>query len=156
GRAGRLGAVMTAVVVDGLKGKEYRLPTERELRAAEVSKAELDGLFSEIPFGLPPAPTPRHGPGAARAFSVDHYVLDTWEKLFTPRQLSSIETLIKCVREMPLKTAKGVLDNYSEAIFSMMRVDLDRAINYMSTICIWEVKAQEIKQTFLRYALPIT
>lgn len=26
GRAGRLGAVMTAVVVDGVKGKEYRLP----------------------------------------------------------------------------------------------------------------------------------
>src|SRR5207249_752183 len=35
GQAGRLGAVMTAVVVDGLKGKEYRLPLdmERELTA---------------------------------------------------------------------------------------------------------------------------
>jgi adenine-specific DNA methylase len=156
GRAGRLGSMMTAVVVDGPKGKEYRLPTERELRATEVSKAELDGLYSEIPFGLPSAPTPRQGPGAARAFSVDHYGLDTWDKLFTPRQLISIGTLIQCVREMPLKTSKGQLDKFSEAIFSMTLVALDRAINYMSTICIWEVKAQEVKQTFLRYALPIT
>ena len=30
GRAGRLGTVMTAVVVDGPRGKEYRLPTEHE------------------------------------------------------------------------------------------------------------------------------
>ena len=31
GKAGRLGAVMTAVVVDGAKGKEYRLPTGHEI-----------------------------------------------------------------------------------------------------------------------------
>jgi hypothetical protein len=31
GRAGRLGAVMTAVVVDGKNGKEYRLPKKQEL-----------------------------------------------------------------------------------------------------------------------------
>ena len=69
GRAGRLGAVMTAVVVGGVKGKEYRLPTNEELRAAEVSKEELDELYEQIPFGLPEEPTPRQGPGAARAFS---------------------------------------------------------------------------------------
>jgi len=33
---------------------------------------------------------------------------------------------------------------------------LDRTINYMSTICIWESVAGEVKQTFLRFALPIT
>ncbi len=32
GRAGRLGAVMTAVVVDGPNGKEYRLPAAEEVR----------------------------------------------------------------------------------------------------------------------------
>ena len=63
GRSGRLGAVMTAVVVDGPKGKEYRLPTEEELRAAEVSQQELDELYAHIPFGLPEEPTPRQGPG---------------------------------------------------------------------------------------------
>ena len=39
GRAGRLDAVMTAVVVDGPKGKgkEYRLPTDHERAVAEVN-----------------------------------------------------------------------------------------------------------------------
>ena len=63
GRAGRLGEVMTAVVVDGPDGKEYRLPTERERQAAQVEPADLDRLYAEIPFGLPEEPTP----SAARA-----------------------------------------------------------------------------------------
>ena len=45
GRAGRLGAVMTAVVVDGPKGKEYRLPEDEELPAAEVSSEEDRGAL---------------------------------------------------------------------------------------------------------------
>ena len=45
GRAGRLGTVMTAVVVDGPRGKEYRLPTEHERTTAEVTDGPApDGL----------------------------------------------------------------------------------------------------------------
>ena len=58
GRAGRLGALMTAVVVDGLRGKEYRLPMELEREAAEVSEERLETLYANIPFGLPDEPLP--------------------------------------------------------------------------------------------------
>ena len=71
GRAGRLAAVMTAVVVDGVKGKEYRLPTDHERAAAEVTEAQLQSLYADIPFGLPEEQTPKAGSGASRAFSVD-------------------------------------------------------------------------------------
>ena len=53
GRAGRLDAVMTAVVVDGPKGKEYRLPTNHERAVAHVSEEQLQALYADIPFGLP-------------------------------------------------------------------------------------------------------
>ena len=53
GRAARLGARMTAVVVDGQRGKEYRLPTAHEIEAATVGRDELDALYKEVPFGLP-------------------------------------------------------------------------------------------------------
>jgi REP element-mobilizing transposase RayT len=56
GKAGRLGAVNTAVVVDGEEGKEYRLPTPHELewvgqasppvrRSQGVGQASLPGAF---------------------------------------------------------------------------------------------------------------
>lgn len=98
GQAGRLGAVMTAVVVDGPNGKEYRLPTEEEIRLAAKAEGELDRLFDEIPFGLPKEPTPKGGSGAIRAFSVDGYGVDQWRKLFTPCQLLALVTIVKYTR----------------------------------------------------------
>ena len=49
GQAGRLGEVMTAVVVDGSHGKEYRLPTNHEREVAEVSEEQLQEVYSNIP-----------------------------------------------------------------------------------------------------------
>ena len=90
GKSGRLGAVMTAVVVDGPKGKEYRLPMDHEIEVSEVTEERLQALYAGIPFGLPEEPTPKAGSGASRAFSVDGYGFDTWRKLFTNRQLLAL------------------------------------------------------------------
>ncbi len=59
GQAGRLGAVMTAVVVDGPNGKEYRLSTKDEIALAAGAEEELGRIFGEIPFHPPPAPGSR-------------------------------------------------------------------------------------------------
>jgi putative DNA methylase len=83
--------------------------------------------------------------------------LDTWAKLFTNRQLLGIGTLISVIRDLSSNSEFGIFDDsFGQAIFAMLVLAMDRTINYMSTICIWESKAQEIKQTFLRFALPIT
>ena len=80
GRSGRLGAAMTAVVVDGPKGKEYRLPQEEELCAAEVSPNELDTLYADIPFGLPTEPicAERPSPNSRGASGLPRYGFDRW------------------------------------------------------------------------------
>ena len=44
---------MTAVVVDGPNGKEYRLPTDDEIRLAAEAENEVEQVFAEIPFGIP-------------------------------------------------------------------------------------------------------
>src|SRR6266571_8525170 len=51
--AGRTSSVMTAVVVDGETGKEYRRPIEEEILMACEAEKELANVFAEIPFGLP-------------------------------------------------------------------------------------------------------
>lgn len=53
GRGGRLGEVMTAVVVDGQKGKEYRLPMPHEIAMAEAAGAEMgSGFLRMCRFGV--------------------------------------------------------------------------------------------------------
>ena len=83
---------MTAVVVAGRKGKEYRLPTDHERQVAEVSEDQLQALYASIPFGLPEEPLPSK---EALGFRVPLYGLDTWRKLFTNRQLLALADLDK-------------------------------------------------------------
>ena len=156
GRAGRLGAVMTTVVVSGVKGKEYRLPTKHECNVAEVKEEKLQELYADIPFGLPEEPTPKAGSGAARAFSVDGYGFDTWRKLFTNRQLLAIGALIRSIRSAGTFRAPQDGSDMATATTVMLAACLNRATAYLSTICIWEPAASEVKHTFTRFALPIT
>ncbi|MDI6722181.1 MAG: DUF1156 domain-containing protein, partial [Candidatus Aenigmarchaeota archaeon] len=53
GKTGRLSQIMTAVVVDGQNGKEYRLPTDHEIEMAVEAEKIIPYLFDQIPFGLP-------------------------------------------------------------------------------------------------------
>jgi len=156
-RAGRMGAAMTAVVVDSPGGKEYRLPTPLEIRQAEAAADALERVYAEIPFGLPEEPTPKGGSGASRAFSVDGYGLDRWSKLFVPRQLLGLGIFIKATRrlagELP---AWGYPPEQREAMLALLATIIDRLADRGSTLCSWTVGWDKIRNTFVRFALPMS
>ena len=100
GQAGRLGVLATTVAVNGLKGKEHRLPTADELHVAGQAGNAIASLLSDLPFGLPEEPIPE---GASRVsggspFTVYIYGLTKWKDLFLPRQLLALGVLAKCTR----------------------------------------------------------
>src|SRR5437588_2768974 len=77
---GRTGTAMTAVVVEGEKGKEYRIPLKEEIARANETGKEVAKAFTDIPFGLPEEPVPQ---GASRSsggspFTVFLYGLTQW------------------------------------------------------------------------------
>ncbi|MCG3212545.1 MAG: hypothetical protein FOGNACKC_06215 [Anaerolineae bacterium] len=158
GHAGKLGARMTCVVVDAGWGKDYRLPTPEEEAAARNAAEALPAAAAQIPYGLPTEPLPESGTsGAGRAFTVPLYGFKTWADLFTPRQLLALVTFAKWTRAAREEMRRvGYDEDWIEAIEGYLAILIDRLANYSSTICIWESVAGEIKQTFLRYALPIT
>ena len=155
GRAGRLGAVMTSVVVDGPKGKEYRLPTDHEREIANVTEDQLQALYADIPFGLPEEQTPKAGTGASRAFSVDGYGFDTWRKLFTNRQLVTQRALIKAITEAEAETYAVYGSGIADAIVGFLACIMDRQADYGSSGCIWVNSNEHIGHQFSRFALPI-
>ena len=155
GRAGRLGAVMTAVVVDGPNGKEYRLPTEHEREVADTSEERLQTLYANIPFGLPEEPTPKAGIGAARAFSVDGYGFSTWRKLFTNRQLLALGEFVRALRELSDQLADWPLE-WRESLIAGCIPIISRMADRGSTLATWTNNPEKIRSTFARFALPIT
>ena len=154
GRSGRLGARITAVVVDGQAGKEYRAPTECDIKAASVSREVLDALYASVPFGMPDEPTPKAGAGASRAFSVDGYGFDSWDKLFTDRQLLTLGTFVREIR-----AAKDQIDRYPtawrEALSAYLACVLSKLTDYSSAMCSWHNSGEKLRQTFARFALPM-
>ena len=149
GRAGRLGERLTAVVVDGQRGKEYRLPTEVELEAAEVSDDALASLFADVPHGLPDEPTPSED---ALGMRVPRYGFDAWRKLFTNRQLFALGTFIREIRRLPLNDYP---DDWREALTAYSSCTLSKLTHYSSAICSWDSGRETLRDTFARFALPM-
>ena len=151
GRAGRLGEVMTAVVVDGPQGKEYRLPTEPELQAARVEQAELETLYADIPFGLPDEPTPSQ---ESLGMRVPRYGFDTWRTLFTSRQLLALGTFVQEIRRLPESMAAWP-EAWREAVVAKLTPTISRLADRASTLATWQYDADKIGHTFARFALPM-
>ncbi len=151
GRAGRLGAVMTAVVVDGPKGKEYRLPEDAERAAAEISSEKIEAIYANIPFGLPEEPLPGK---EALGFRIPLYGFDQWSKLFTDRQLLALGTFLReirgCADEM-----NGVPEEWREAIIACLTPSLGRLADRGSALATWTNDRDTIRSTFARFALPV-
>ena len=151
GRAGRMGARMTAVVVDGQQGKEYRLPTEAETAAARVGREDLDALYAEIPSACRRSRFARTG---LLASGLPRYGFETWGQLFTDRQLLALGTFVR-----ELRRCAGEMDDdpddWREAVIACLAICVDRLADYSSTICSWHNGRETISHTFARFALPM-
>jgi adenine-specific DNA methylase len=160
GRARRLESVMTAVVVDGSSGKEYRTPTPEEVVAASRSEQELDRVYASVPFGLPDEPTPAGGGrGAGRAFSVQGFGLMRWRNLFTPRQLLALGTFVNRTRAArDAMKMDGYLNEWIEAVGGLLCIIIDRIVDYNSTQCVPDPTPTQsgIRHTFSRFAFGVT
>ena len=149
GRAGRLVTTMTAVVVDGQKGKEYRSPTPDEIEAARVTEDDLLNTWTDIPFGLPTELTPAEGSLGIRT---TRYGFTTWRSLFTNRQLLTLGVLvreIRCCRD----DLAGYSDQWQEALVTYLACSLSKLTGYSSAFCQWINTLEAVGQTFSRFAL---
>jgi hypothetical protein len=147
---GRLGRILTSLVVDGPNGKEYRPPTEHERRVAEVAEDSVRQALSGLPFGLS---VERIEPASTRSISCHEYGLVTYHDLFAPRQRVFIGTTIKIIRRI-----LGQIENrdWAEAITAYLLCVLDKCLDYGNTLVTWYTQNEQVTHLFNRFALPMT
>jgi putative DNA methylase len=162
GMAGRMGARMMAVIVEGNHGRLYISPSETMDLVARQAQPEWSPEGSLVED--------------ARAFTPILYGLTTWNDLFTSRQLVALTTfsdLIKETREQvkqdslpagfpddkrPL-ASEGVGNTaYADAVVTYMAFAVDKMSDRHSTLCRWDPTptASGIINGFSRQALPMT
>jgi adenine-specific DNA methylase len=159
GQAGRLGEVITAVVVVSPESKEYRLPMALESKMAIAATDETKHLFAGVPFGLPDEAVPvgasRSGGGSP--FTTPLYGLDKWWKLYTGRQIFCLGKLL-----IETRNAFGALERggypslWTEAVASYLAIMFDRIADRGSSICHWDMGYEKIANTFSGFRLPIS
>ena len=154
GLAGRLGAMIAAVIVNGPKRKEYRVPTSEEIEVAAKAASDIDLVYSEIPFGLPTEPLPGK---EALGFRVPLYGFDRWHKLFTSRQLVALGKLLSQVRASWAELAhRAYPSDWQEAIYMYLLCGFDRLLDFANCGVQWKNDVPTLNHSFVRFALPLS
>lgn len=157
--AGRVGAVMTAVVVDGPNGREYRAPTPHELETAQVTSEQITELFSAIPYGAPnEAISPnRPSPNTRGASGLTRYGIDNWGKVYSDRQLIMMGTFVRSIRAAAVEIKQNYNDEiWSGAIAASLACALSRLADRGCTLVTWQPTSEFLGHVFMRYALSYT
>ena len=159
--ANRAGARLLAMVVETGRSRTYLPPTE----AHEVGN-KLEQLESSHDIVHPIADDPR-------AITCTLYGLNSFDKLFTPRQLIALTTFSDLVREaralaLADALAAGVPDDgaplhtggtgavaYADAVATYLAFALSKAADRNTTLCSWETKMDRMRNTFGRQAIPM-
>jgi putative DNA methylase len=147
-------ALLVAVAtIDANGNRSFREPSEVDLdavKAAARAVNELDRLESD---SIHIFPSERLPPIGTLGFRVQRYGMLRWRDLFTPRQLLTISTLVRLVREtIPEYTATPGL---SVAVRTCLALAVDRLCDYQNTGCSWNPSGSALPHLFTRQAVPI-
>lgn len=156
GKAGELGTRLIAIVAQNKRSRTYLAPTRVHEEALALAKPSPD--VADLPTSSHP-----------QYMGCVPYGLDNFRKLYTPRQLETLEVLtdmvpLVCdlVRGQALEyrsSNPGALidaDEYAVAIATYLAFAIDRFADYGSTLATWLTDDNAIRGTFGRQALPMT
>ena len=157
--AGRMSAILMAVVAEGRCSRIYVTADDEQRLAAKIDKPE------EYPCGE----LAKHFTGG----SCVPYGLNEFHKLFTNRQLTALTTFSELVSEAQAKAeadavAAGMKNDhlplcnggdgakaYGEAVGVYLAFAVDRETDFCNSVCRWSVSNEKPMNLFARQAIPM-
>ena len=157
--AGRMRSQLLAVVAEGPHGRLFIAPDDEQENAANTQKPSS---YPSEKLAYDP-----------RNIWCSNYGLDTFDKLFTNRQLTALTTFSDLVAVAQKKAqedavAAGMADDgigiadggtgakaYGEAVGVYLAFLIDQLANHCSSICSWHTRNTQLRNTFSRQAIPM-
>jgi putative DNA methylase len=158
-QAGRMSAMLMAIVTEGANGRNYYSPDESHELIARNAQPEWK------PIG----DIPEHALG----FRVWLYGMDEYNKLFTPRQLVALTTFSDLVTEareqayqdaiavglpddnVPLRKGGHGALAYAEAVSVYLAFAVDKMTTTNTSIATWQTQPTRLVAAFSRQAIPM-
>lgn len=140
--AGRMGEDLACVVGNSKNGRVYISPDEYQINAAKVEKP--DNYPQE---SLPYDP---------RNIWCVNYGVDTYDKLFSNRQLKALSTFCDLISEARKQAIDdGATAEYADAISVYLACGVSQLSRYSCTACGWNKTNENVAQAFGRQAIPM-
>ncbi len=157
---GRVGAELMAIIAEGPQGRLYISPDEIHILTAKCDKPSADYPDQSLPYD-------------PRNIWCVNYGLDTYDKLFTNRQLTALTTFSSLVSEAQVKAeadavVAGVFNDhiplseggsgalaYGQAIGTYLAFLIDQLTNQSASICGWNSVNTQMRCVFSRQAIPM-
>ena len=158
--SGKMGAALMAVVAEGKKGRIY-LSADEEQRLASQCDKPLDYPNQALPFD-------------PRNIWCVNYGLDSYDKLFTNRQLTALTTFSELVSEAQKQAeadavAAGLPNDhialseggsgaraYGEAVGVYLAFAVDRLADFSTSVSRWSPTNEKPMNCFSKQAIPMT
>jgi len=160
-QAGRMGDELVAVVWESNNGKLYRSVRPEDRAAFEQARQRLQQLearYNPLSGELTPVPDEPMPPQGTLGFRVRRYGIDTWGKLFNPRQSLALATFTTWVRSAHTEIAQQTGDAaYAKAVVTFLAIVVNRVADRCSVLCRWDngIKYETIINVFSRQAIPM-
>jgi putative DNA methylase len=148
----RLGCVVS--VAESTSGRKYRIATSDDRRTARAAAIALDKLKSQSNDGITLVPEGKlnHLRGF---FNVVLYGMTRWYEIFAPRQLLTLVTFSRLIREAGAELARDTDEAFAVAVQTCLAMALGRLADYGSSLCVWSSNGEFVCHTFGRQALPM-
>lgn len=152
-RGGSHDALLVAVAtVTSDNIRSFRSPTDADRAAVELAAVEVARL-DEDERGISAFPDEALPPTGTLGFRVQRYGMTRWRDLFTPRQLLTLATFARLLRQV-LPNDKAP-DGLGVAVRSCLSLAVDRLADHQNTGCSWNPSGSALPHLFTRQAVPI-
>ncbi|WP_456444007.1 DUF1156 domain-containing protein [Thermococcus sp.] len=162
-RKGKAGQKMVAVVLyhPEKRGKIYRLPTEKDIRAYEEAKRYLEEKRAKLmeEWGIDPVPDEPIPPERAKGnsgFRVLLYGMTKWGDLFNDRQKLALITFAEKVRQAYERMLEeGYDEEYAKAVVTYLAMALTKVSPKFSNVSVWHSGSEVVEKTLARNSIPM-
>ena len=146
GKAGKMGAVLTAVVLEG-KGEKVYLAADESFVPQNLAKKYSKLIDKWRPQQLIA--------DSKRYMTTLSYGLISFGDLFTTRQLIALATFCEVLTSLQVKLNKEKDKAHADAICTYLALVISKCSDYWSSICPWDNTTQTVRHTFVRQAIPM-
>jgi len=147
GKSGRLGVRMTAVAYEANGERRFRAPDATDLAAATDIAPSSD--FMHVPINV-----------GGQGIRVGLYGIDTWDRLYTPRQLQMLTTAADLVAETYEELRRdGASADWATAVATLLGLGVGRLAQYQSSQVRWFIDSRsgggQPLPAFARHDMPM-